>query len=135
MTTNLFEAATRQKLRFPSGRGDLSAEDLWDLPLTARNGFDLDNIAKAVNRDLKETAEESFVNPAPTSAQSILAMKLDIVKHIIAVKIKEADDAKHAAARAAERARLVAALDQKNEQELLGMSKEDIQKRLTELGA
>ena len=58
---NLFEIATRKKLRFPSLKGELSAEQLWDLPLSSRVGLDLDNIAKAVNKDLKAEEEDSFV--------------------------------------------------------------------------
>lgn len=132
---NIFEQATRSKLRFSSQLGELSVEHVWDLPLSARNGIDLDNVAKAINRELKTTEEESFVSPTPTSAQTVLSLKLDIVKHIIAIKLKEADDKKQAASRAAERARLLSALDEKNQQELLGMTKADIEKRLAELNA
>jgi hypothetical protein len=50
---NIFEQATRRAIRFESAKGDLSVEQLWDLPLQSRNQFDLDTVAKTVNRQLK----------------------------------------------------------------------------------
>ena len=69
---NLFMQATREKFRFESSKGDLSVEQLWDLPLTSRTGFDLDTVAKAVNADLKASNEESFVNASNNPAVSRL---------------------------------------------------------------
>ena len=60
----MFEKATRRKLRFTSAAGLLSTEDLWDLPLTSATGkANLDDIAKALNRRLKDAEEVSFVAP------------------------------------------------------------------------
>ena len=39
MTMNIFEYATRAKLRFASSRGDLTVEQLWDVPLRSTDGF------------------------------------------------------------------------------------------------
>ena len=49
---NIFEMATRKKIRFNSPQGDLSTEDLWDLPLSSKvNGkANLDDIAKDLHR-------------------------------------------------------------------------------------
>ena len=33
---NLFEKATRKAFRFPTGKGELTIEQLWQLPLLAR---------------------------------------------------------------------------------------------------
>jgi hypothetical protein len=35
---NIFEQATRAKIRFSTPVGMLSVEDLWDLPLTSTQG-------------------------------------------------------------------------------------------------
>ena len=48
----LFITASRAKFRFPFSVGQLSAEDLWDLPLSGR-GQNLDNIARALHKELK----------------------------------------------------------------------------------
>jgi len=50
---NLFEIATRNKFRFASVKGELNVEQLWELKLTERNSFDLDNVARAVADELK----------------------------------------------------------------------------------
>ena len=88
-----FEEATRNKVRFETNRGMITVEDLWDLPLTGTNGFNLDNVAKTLAKQLRELNEESFVTPS-TKASSEIEDKLDIVKHIIEVKIDEAYTAK-----------------------------------------
>lgn len=41
MPMNMFEFATRSKLRFTSARGELTAEQLWDVPLRSRDDFSL----------------------------------------------------------------------------------------------
>ena len=86
----MFEKASRLKVRFGTTKGDITVEDLWDLPLTNRNGFDLDNVAKALNKAVKDSGEESFVLKK-NKANAVLELKFEIVKHIIDVKIAEAD--------------------------------------------
>ena len=130
---NIFEQATRQALRFSSNRGELSTEQLWDLPLTKRDGFDLDTIAKTVNAQLKTLSEESFVTKSQNPAKDSLELKLEILKHIIAVKLKEAEDRRNAAERATERQKLLDILAEKQDGALKELSVEDIQKRLAEL--
>ena len=88
---NIFEQATRRAIRFESAKGDLSVEQLWDLPLQSRNQFDLDTVAKTVNRQLNAVTEESFVSVRENPAKETLSLKLEIVKHIISVKLQEAD--------------------------------------------
>lgn len=132
--TDLFLQATREKFRFQSNKGELSVEQLWDMPLTSRSGFDLDTVAKAVNADLKAANEESFVNTSHSPAVSRMQAKLEVVKAIIAVKLDEQDKAKKAADRKAERDRLLEVLHQKKDAELQGLSREEIERRIAELG-
>lgn len=128
---NLFLQATREKFRFESPKGDLSVEQLWDLPLTSRTGFDLDTVAKAVNADLKASNEESFVNVNNNPAVSRLQAKLEVVKAIIEVKLAQAEATKKRAEKAAERQRLMEVLHSKKDQELQGLSVEEIERRLS----
>ena len=130
---NLFLQATREKFRFESLKGDLSVEQLWDLPLTSRTGFDLDTVAKAVNADLKASNEESFVNVNNNPAVSRLQAKLEVVKAIIEVKLAQAEATKKRAEKAAERQRLMEVLHSKKDQELQGLSVEEIERRLSQL--
>lgn len=130
---NLFLQATREKFRFESNKGDLSVEQLWDLPLTSRTGFDLDTVAKTVNADLKASNEESFVNVNNNPAVSRLQAKLEVVKAIIEVKLAQAEATKKRAEKAAERQRLMEVLHSKKDQELQGLSVEEIERRLSQL--
>ena len=135
MENNLFEIASRKAFRFPSARGELTVEQLWDLPLQSRSNFDLDSLARSVNTALKAVTEESFVATTSNPAKAELEMKLELVKHIIAVKIAENKAISERAAKADKRKKLIAALAQKEEDALGGMTKEQIEKELAALDA
>ena len=49
---DLFAKATRDKVKFVTVKGEISIEDLWDLPLTSEKGFDLDSIARKIAKEL-----------------------------------------------------------------------------------
>jgi hypothetical protein len=129
---NIFEQASIQKLRFASERGELTTEQLWDLPLTAKSNFDLNNVAKAVSRDLKNASEEDFVS-AKTDAGAKDSLKLDIVKHIIAAKLAAQEALRNRAAKAVIRQKVLDALAHKQDAELAGLSQEELMKKLAEL--
>lgn len=123
----MFEKANRLKLRFSSPQGSLTAEDLWDLPLTSTrvNQANLNNIAKDVSRELKAHGEEDFVNPKSTVDET-LQLKLDIVKHVIQVRQAENEAARTIADRREKKARLLELIAKKQDQELEGKSVEEL---------
>lgn len=126
---NIFETASRSKFRFAFTKGEITTEQLWDLSLT-----DLDTIAKLVNTNLKAITEDSFVKVTRnTASQRTLETKLEVLKHIIAVKLDEADQRQAASTRAAKRATLLEALAAREAQELSQASKDDLLKQLAEL--
>lgn len=129
---DLFILATRKAYRFPSVRGDLTIEQLWDLPLLARNNFDLDSVARAVNFGLRALGEESFVEKADTQKTDASA-KLEVVKFIIATKQAEEKASVMRAERALERRKILDAIATKEERELSSASKDDLLKQLEEL--
>ena len=130
---NIFEQATRRAIRFESAKGDLSVEQLWDLPLQSRNQFDLDTVAKAVNRQLNAVTEESFVSVRENPAKETLSLKLELVKHIISVKLQEAEEARNRANKASEKEKLLRLLDEKQNEALRALTPEEIQERLKAL--
>lgn len=134
MERNIFELATRQAVRFETNRGLITTEHLWDMPLIAKGGYDLDTVAKGVNAQLKAVSEESFVATRVNPAKADHELRLEVVKHVIAVKLAEQEDRAKAAARAQERAKLLQLLDKKQDAEMEAMTPEQIQKRLAELG-
>lgn len=128
----LFETATREKYTFPSSKGELTVTELWDLPLTSKNNVDLDTVAKAINKQLKESDEESFVT-ATTGKSKTLQMKLEVVKYIIKVKMDENEAKRTAADKLARKKVLMEALEQKQQQEILRMTPDQIKAELEKL--
>ena len=130
---SIFEQASRQKLRFPTNKGALTTEQLWDLPLQSKSQFDLDTVAKSVSGELRGATEESFVATTVNPAKKELELKLEIVKHVIAVRIAENEAARNAAARKTEREKLLSILADKQDEELKNLTPEQIKERLTAL--
>lgn len=122
-----FELASRKKLRFPTTKGFLSIEDLWDLSLPS-----LDNIAKGVNKQLKESEEESFITTR-TTKDSDAELALDILKHVIKVKLEEKEITAAKAEKAQKLAHLRQLATQKAGEALSAKSLEEIQAMITEL--
>jgi len=129
----MYDIALRQKLRFESSKGQLSLEMLWDVPLRSRNGFDLDAVAQAANREVKAVSEESFVRTRRSPKQSVAELRLDIVKHVIEVKLAEEEKAEQRADRAKRREKLMDALERKQDAALEGMDEDAIKKELEAL--
>jgi len=131
----MFEKASKQKLRFDSVRGALTTEDLWDLPLTSRNSFDLDTIAKSVNSKIKEAEEESFVSVKVNPVKTKLTLQLDILKHIIAEKVQAATEAQERVQRESQRKKLEEVLATKQDAALSTLSVEELQAQIEKLKA
>lgn len=128
-----FEQASRLQVRFTTPKGSLTVEDLWDLPLTASNGgASLDNIAKGLNRQLKEADTESFVVKA-TKADEVLQLKFDLVKHVIEVRLAEAEVAKNAKKKREDKQKLLEVLDRKKNAQLENLSVEEIEATIAAL--
>lgn len=81
-TENLFEMATRNKMRFPSTKGELSVEDLWDL-----SDKDLDVVYKNLKDQEVKSSEESLLDDANVDPK--LTAAISIVRYIFTTKRKE----------------------------------------------
>ena len=123
--TDIYKQAIRKQLRFATQAiGELTIEQLWQLPLTARgNKVDLDSLAMAVQAELQTLAAGSFVRKSPDPRQVELTLKLDILKDVIATKLAEEDEAK------------LRAQNAELKQELLEIEAEDQKKKLREMSA
>ena len=127
----MFEKASRMKLRFSSSKGELTVEQLWDLPLQSKTGFDLDTLARAINRELRTLEDDSFVDTPRSNPRKIqLELSLEIVKRIIDVKQTENRQALNAADQRERRKRLEEVLHIRTQQELLSKSPAEIQAML-----
>lgn len=134
-TTDIYKYAVQNRLRFPSDRGDLTVEDLFALPLSSRTGFDLDNVAKAVNTDLKSCTEESFVVTEHNPRKKPLEVALDVVKDVIATRQAENAEAIARKHKAEERRKILDAISTKKDQALSASSIDDLEKKLAALDA
>ena len=131
---NIFERASRAKLRFESTVGALLTEQLWDLPLTAKGErANLDTMARGVFSELKSLEEGSFVTLTPDPRKTDLELRLDILKHVIAAKLEAKASQEKLAENAERKRKLLSALAAKEEAELIGMSKDQIEAEIAKL--
>jgi len=123
---NIFEYAVRNKVRFPF-KGIISVEDLWDLSLT-----NLDSIYKTLNKQVKQSEEESLLSTKAT-VDTELEVQINIVKHIVSVKLAEQEAREKAAAQKAQRQKIMAIIAAKKDEELQNSSVDDLEKMLDDL--
>lgn len=133
ISINIFEYAARHKIRFASPRGELSVEQLWDIPLRSKDDFNLNTVAKATNKALKDATEESFVETNRTALHVRLEVALDLVKHVIETKINDEETAKKRADNKLEREKLLAILAEKQAGKLSALTEEEVKKRIEAL--
>lgn len=123
---NIFEQALRTKLRFSTPRGLVTTEDLWDLPLSSAAGKpNLDDVARALYKLLKDEEEVSFVQTA-TEKNTSAKLGFEVVKHVISVKLAEREANRLAADKAAQKQKIMAIIAQKQDEALTGKSLEEL---------
>jgi len=123
---NIFEVANSKKFRF-NFKGLISTEDLFDLSVK-----DLDTIFKSLNSQLKQTREESLLD-VKTQQDQELDMKIEIVKHIVKVKLEEEAKRLRAREQKEKKQKIMEILANKEDQDLLNKSKEELETMLSEL--
>lgn len=134
MNENVFEYATRNKVRFSSSRGELTAEQLWDVPLRSTDGFNLDAVAKVANKAFKDATEESFVSSIRTATQDRLEMTLEVIKRVIEVKLDDESAAKRRAENKLEKEKLLSILAEKQDGKLSELTEKELRRRIAALG-
>jgi len=129
MTTpaDLFVLAARKKLRFESGRGYLTVEDLFDLSLES-----LDRIAIALDAKVSATGKKSFIGKRDRAAADE-ARKFEIVKFVIGTKMAEDEKAKARVTITGQKQFLQELLARKKTTELEALPLEEIEKRIAAL--
>lgn len=124
MNTNtiseLFELATRERFRYPY-KGSINTEDLWDLDVE-----DLDKIFKALNSQLRAEQDESLLATVSIN-DTVLKAKIDIIKHVVSVKLAETEARKKEAENALKKQRILELIKEKQDDSLKNMSIEELQ--------
>ena len=127
----MFLKASRLKLRFDSPKGQLSVEDLWDLPLTSATGkANLNDIARDLYNKVKVEIV-SFVEPA--AKNDIDELRFEIVKHVITIRVAERDAAAKAQLVAEQKQQIMTLIKQKEVEQLGGQSLDDLKALLASL--
>jgi hypothetical protein len=127
MSERMFEVAARTKMRFPF-RGMVSVEDLWDLSVQ-----NLDSVFKALNSEMKQVKEESLLDTR-TKQDKELDLKIEIVKHIVGVKLEEESIRLKAKAQKEQKQKILEILSAKQDESLQSKSIEELNNMLNELG-
>lgn len=124
--SNIFEYATRNKLRYPF-KGVITTEDLWDLDVQQLN-----DIFKTLKAEERKTKEESLL-AEPSKKDAILTAKIDIIRHIVTVKLNDAKRASFEKEKAERKQQLMSILADKQNEELKSKSAEEIQQMLDDM--
>jgi len=128
---NIFESATKKKLRFATVKGNLSVEQLWDIPLTSEH-FSLDLIAQDLYKRINMDATKSFVTDESTASEND-KLRFDLVLHIIKSKKAALEVARNAALTRAKKQRIMEAIKQKENEKFNEISLDELQKMLEAL--
>jgi hypothetical protein len=127
MERNIFEDATRVGLRFKSRIGIINTEDLWNLKLQ-----DLDDIAKELRKELKDSEVESFITESSKETK-LLELQFEVVKHIILKRLDEKRQAEEKVSKLEKKRQIMAILEEKQTSSLRDKSIEELQQELEQL--
>ena len=85
----MYKKAIQLGITFPSVKGNVTLQDLFDLPL--KGACSLNAIARQVSRNLKEAeGEEDFVGGVSVESTA-MNLQLDIVKDVIKTRLQEVE--------------------------------------------
>lgn len=110
----------RNKYRFEF-KGVICAEDLFDLKLE-----DLDVIYKGLKKEEQDLIGDSLLETDENPAKKEVEAKIDIVKSIFNIKKVEMENARKALANKAQKAKILAIIENKQDQELSEKSIEEL---------
>lgn len=125
---NPFEFVTRHKVRFPF-KGLISVEDLWTLSLR-----DLDDIFKILNKQVKQSDEESLLEEKSADdfkKHTTLLIQIEVIKHIVSVKQEEQRAKEIAAENKLKKEKIMSILASREDKALENATEEEL-KRLLE---
>jgi len=124
---DIFEKSVRLKLRFSTSSGVLSTEDLWDISLKQ-----LDGLYKAMKKQLAEAEEDSLlIKTTPRNTE--LKLSIALVKHIVETRLIEIDAKTTLIERREKKAKLIAALADKQDEGLKSKTEEELKAMIEEL--
>jgi|SRR6478736_6773840 len=127
-SANIFEQASRNRLRFQTTTGVLNAEDLWNLPLE-----NLDKLAQGYARQAESSSVTSYIPTfvkRKTKEETLTLLRFEIVKHVINVLAEEQQERTEAKARKEKKDKILALIAEKQDDALKSKSIEELMKEL-----
>jgi len=127
-TEKMFEQASRKKLTFDTPQGQISVEDLWDLPLetTRQNRASLEDIAVDLDRKVKaQEGTVSFVKKT-VKKDTTLELQFELVKYIIDVLVAEKEAAALLKATKEKKQRYLELIEKKENEKLETMELDEL---------
>lgn len=106
---NIFQTASRLKLRFPTNKGAVSSEALWDMPIESKSNTSLDSLYTALDSEFKESQSTGLVSK-PSRGNDELRLKLDIIRTIYDIRVEERKLISESKAKAEKRQQIIDAL-------------------------
>jgi hypothetical protein len=119
-----FKEASRLKLRFSTERGLLSAEQLWDLPVT-----ELDAVALNYEEQFRVSGKKSFLVKKSVKDKTI-KLQFDIVLDVLTTKVEEMEAARDAKGIKEHNDKILNIIAEKQDEGLKNMSIKDLEKQL-----
>lgn len=123
---NIFEQASKERLRFPTNMGTLTVEDLWHMKLK-----DLDDLAMSYKKDLSESSEESFLTKSKLEDKT-MKLRFEIAKSVIESRVADLDKSEKAEAKRLKNAKIMELIVAKQDDELKESSIEELRAMLSE---
>jgi len=128
---DIFQQAVKTGLTFSTSRGNRLPQEIYQLPLTGNNGFNLDEISRVLLATIRSTEEESLVSKSKTDPEDLL--RLSILKAIIADKKEDARLVEQTAMRTRRKSELMAMIADKETKADKRRSVEDLYAELAAL--
>ena len=128
----LFAKALKMGLTFSTERGNLSIQQVWQLPLTGNGGFSLKTVSRELLKEVKATQEEDLVTET-NSVDADNQLRLDIIKFIIADKKEDEEEKRLSVEKKIKKQKLQELIAQKQDQVNGGKSLEELQEELANL--
>lgn len=132
--SDIYKYAARKKFRFTTVRNAITAEQLFELPLTSASGFDLNTVAQTIDKELSSSSQKSFIEDNTSNPKKRdLEIALDIVKDVIKTKLEENKAQLERANKRIQRQKILDAMNVKKEGMLAAAPLEELQKQLDAL--
>lgn len=135
MSNDIFLRASRARLRFQSANGNLTVEDLWEIPLTtsSSNKASIENIGAGLLEKQSKYKQNSILGPATRSAeQETVDLAVEVLRTVAQIRQAEINAKTLAAAKASEAAKLKQRIE---ELEFSSATPDELRARLAALQA